>query len=121
MENNTTTVPTVYDIPLLPASITRHIYLTEEFDTPSNYILTCQSILELEEYDQAEIHINSGGGNTSVSALLCNAMAKCKAPITCILENEAHSAASVVFLNGDSFEVMKRYQMLSSLSLYTLI
>ena len=102
MEKNT---PTIYDIPLAPAAITRHLYLTEGFADPSDYILTCQALLELEEYDRAEVHVNSGGGSVSVSNMLLNAMAKSKAHITTVLESDAHSAASVVFLSGDSFEV----------------
>ena len=102
MEKNT---PTIYDIPLAPAAITRHIYLTEGFEEPSEYILTCQALLELEEYDRAEIHVNSGGGSVAVSNMLLNAMAKSKAQITTVLESNAHSAASCVFLSGDSFEV----------------
>ena len=103
--------PTVYDIPLVPASVTRHIYLTEGLENPSNYILTCQSLLELEEYDVANLHINSGGGDVSISNMITNAMSKCKAHVVATLESNAHSAASVIFLHADSWEVAPNASM----------
>ena len=109
MEKNT---PTIYDIPLTPATITRHIYLTESFETPSEYIQTCQALLELEEYDRAELHINSGGGSVAVSNMVCNAMSKSKARVCTVLESDCHSAASVIFLLGDEFEVTPEASMI---------
>lgn len=96
---------TIYDVPLNNPQITRHIYLTGGLENTDNYIKTCQALYELDENDVAEIHINSCGGCTEISDMVLNAMNKCKAKVKCILESNAHSAASVIFLGADEWEV----------------
>lgn len=96
---------TIYDVPLNNPQITRHFYLIGGLENTDDYIKTCQGLYELDENDVAEIHINSGGGCTEISDMILNAMNKCQAKVKCILESNAHSAASIIFLGADEWEV----------------
>lgn len=98
-----TDVNTIYDETF--SYIKRHLYLVEELESRSEYIQYCAALEGLSPEDHVVLHINNGGGSIAVMSMLTNAMSKCQAKITGCLEYDAHSAASVLFLLCDDWEV----------------
>lgn len=88
-------------------------YLLKEITEPCAYIDLIQ-LLDQEdpETSQVQIIINSPGGNLNTTIQLISAMKNSQIPITTILQGEAHSAASMIFLAGDSFMITKDSSML---------
>ena len=80
------------------------IYLTNEITHSSyEYNDLLLTLRRCHEEDDIQIYINSGGGALPTTFQIINAMGQCKAPITTILDGNAHSAASLLFLSGNAF------------------
>lgn len=62
--------------------------------------------------DDILININSPGGNYATALQFRRAMQESMANISCSIEGECHSAASIIYLSADSFTVSEGSNML---------
>lgn len=84
-----------------PTSKTYNIYLTNNIDEVFNYHYFFETLRKASKDDKIIIHINSQGGYIDTTLQIINVMKQCKAEITTIIEGEACSAGSVIFLAGN--------------------
>ena len=88
------------------------LYLTGEILSPENYTEMINLLRSVGEGTLIRIYINSGGGDFISAVQIINAMRDSKADIMTILDGNAHSAASFIFLNGGCFVVKPGSSML---------
>lgn len=87
------------------ASSTHDFYLSGAIGSPSNYVEWYDTIRKAAEEDTIVMHINSPGGQIYTTIQLLRAIADSEAHIVTSIEGECCSAATLIFLAGDSFEV----------------
>jgi ATP-dependent Clp protease protease subunit len=80
-------------------------YLVGEITTPNDYVDWFEIIRNATENDIVKIHINSPGGNLFTAVQLMRVMAESQANILTSVEGACMSAATMVFLSGDGFEI----------------
>lgn len=88
------------------------IYLHNCIVEPHHYTDFLSILHHCTEDDFVNLHINSGGGHLNTAMQIINAIRQCKALVTTIIECEAHSAASLIFLAGKRFIVQPGAAML---------
>ena len=81
------------------------LYLVGEITTPEDYVEWYEIIRNASENDVIKIHINSPGGNLFTAVQLMRVMAESQANILTSVEGACMSAATMVFLSGDGFEI----------------
>jgi len=81
------------------------IYLSGSIDEPEDYLNELQVLNEAEPDDEIRIRINSPGGTFFVAQQIVNAIRNCKGTVIGVLEGISHSAATLVLLACDSWEV----------------
>ena len=79
------------------------IYILTHIESPSEYIEFFNLLSHAKETDDIHIYINSGGGFCSTAIQMVNAMGTCEAHITCYASGTVASAATWIFLAGNSF------------------
>lgn len=80
-------------------------YLCGELETPEEYIQWFDTIRHAGETDVIKIYINSPGGNVFTAIQFMRVLKESSAKIVMSVEGECASAATMIFLCGDSFEV----------------
>ena len=80
-------------------------YLCGEIETPEEYIQWFDTIRHSGETDVVKIYINSRGGNVFTAIQFMRVLKESSAKIVMSVEGECASAATMIFLCGDSFEV----------------
>ncbi len=80
-------------------------YLCGEIETPEEYIQWFDTIRHSGETDVIKIYINSPGGNVFTAIQFMRVLKESSAKIVMSVEGECASAATMIFLCGDSFEV----------------
>ena len=80
-------------------------YLCGEIETPEEYIQWFDTIRHSGETDVVKIYINSPGGNVFTAIQFMRVLKESSAKIVMSVEGECASAATMIFLCGDSFEV----------------
>jgi ATP-dependent protease ClpP protease subunit len=80
-------------------------YLSGEIDSPENYIEWFQTIRHASETDVIKIYINSGGGSIDTTIQMLRALNETSATVVTSVEGMCASAATMIFLQGDNFEV----------------
>ena len=80
-------------------------YLCGEIETPEEYIQWFDVIRHSGETDVIKIYINSPGGNVFTAIQFMRVLKESSAKIVMSVEGECASAATMIFLCGDSFEV----------------
>ena len=80
-------------------------YLVGEITTPDDYVEWFEIIRNATENDIVKIHINSPGGNLFTAVQLMRVMSESQANILTSVEGACMSAATMVFLSGDGFEI----------------
>jgi ATP-dependent Clp protease, protease subunit len=105
IKNNTTDFCKVYSNPL---HTTYNIYFSHFIDNTYNFHEFFETLRKATKEDNINIHINSPGGYLNCTMQIINAMNECKALITTIIEGEACSAGSIIFLCGD-IKIVKTY------------
>ena len=80
-------------------------YLCGEITTPDDYVDWFETIRNASETDIIKIHINSPGGNLFTAVQLMRVMAESSARILASVEGACMSAATMVFLAADGFEI----------------
>jgi ATP-dependent protease ClpP protease subunit len=80
--------------------------------SPDHYLEDFHIYRNAGPQDVIKIHINSFGGEVSTLIQLINLIRTCQAQIITFLEGDAHSADSMLFLQGDQFVVGEHAAML---------
>lgn len=82
-----------------------HFYLSEDVGAPEEYTDMVHRINTATENDTVFIHLNTPGGRLDTGVQLINAMQNSEAHIVTILESEAFSLGTLIFLAGDELVV----------------
>ena len=80
-------------------------YLVGEITTPDDYVEWYEIIRNATENDVIKIHINSPGGNLFTAVQFMRVMGESQARIIASVEGACMSAATMVFLSADGFEI----------------
>lgn len=87
-------------------------YLCGEIGPPSNYIEWFNIIRNAGANDVVLIHINSVGGDGSTAIQFLRVMEECQANIVVSVEGDCMSAATMVFLKGDVYQISEHSQFM---------
>lgn len=82
-----------------------HLYLSEEIGAPEEYTDIIHKIYSASSSDVIHIHLNTPGGRLDTGVQLINAMHNSAARIVTILDAEAYSLGTLIFLAGDEMIV----------------
>lgn len=88
-----------------PLSSMFEFYLSGYIDDAENYVDVFNTIRNASEHDIVKIYINSYGGNLFTAIQFLRAMGESNATIIASVEGACMSAATVIFLAADHFEV----------------
>ena len=80
-------------------------YLSGEIGEPEDYIEWFDTIRNASAVDTVKIYINSGGGDLYTTLQFLRVMGETEAHIITSVEGACMSAATMIFLHGDSHEV----------------
>tara|TARA_B110000503_G_scaffold142685_1_gene240347 strand:+ start:810 stop:1397 length:588 start_codon:yes stop_codon:yes gene_type:complete len=80
-------------------------YLTGEIKEASEYIEWFDTIRNSTSKDLITIHINSFGGDIFTAIQMIRAIQETEAFVTCSVEGACMSAATMIFLQGTTYEV----------------
>lgn len=81
------------------------IYLVGEIEGPENYMDCYEAIRNAGEEDVVKIHINSPGGDLFTTIQFIRAIAESPAKIVASAEGACMSAATMIFLCADMYEI----------------
>ena len=93
---------------LIPSKSTASIHefnLSGEIEEPDQYIEWFDTIRHARETDQVKIYINSGGGDLYTAIQFMRVLYDTNAEVTCSVEGACMSAATMIFMCADVFEV----------------
>lgn len=96
------TVPPVYRRPIATQF---DFYLSGEVVSPENYTEWFDIMRNSNPDDSVNIHINSCGGRMSTALQFMRVIAETQAIVTCSIEGDCMSAATIIFLAADRFEI----------------
>lgn len=82
-----------------------HFYLSEDVGAPEDYTDMIHRIATAGENDTVFIHLNTPGGRLDTGVQIINAMQTTQAKVVTILEAEAFSLGTLIFLAGDELVV----------------
>ena len=88
-----------------PVASLHTFYLSGTIGEPNEYISWFEIMRNAGENDIIQIHINSYGGDLFTAIQFLRAIADSPAHVICSVEGACMSAATMVFLCADSFEV----------------
>ena len=80
-------------------------YLSGSIEEPSEYVAWFEIMRNAGENDVIQIHINSYGGDLFTAIQFLRAIADTQAHVICSVEGACMSAATMIFLCADTFEV----------------
>lgn len=80
-------------------------YLSGEITSPENYIEWFNIIRHAQEDDTIKIYINSGGGDLFTGIQFLRVLSETRALVVVSVEGLCASAATLVFLSADMFEI----------------
>lgn len=80
-------------------------YLVGYIKSPENYIKWFDAIRHAGQYDTVKIYINSCGGDMFTAIQFMRVLAETEARVVCSVEGACMSAATMIFLCADSFEI----------------
>lgn len=80
-------------------------YLTGTIEEPENYLEWFDTIRHAGEHDLVKIYINSYGGDLFTAIQFMRVLADTQATVVCSVEGACMSAATMVFMCADQFEV----------------
>lgn len=84
---------------IVPVTI-HHYYILGAIDGPEKYLDLIHTLKTAEEHDTILLYINSPGGVLSTTIQIINAIQNCVGTVITVLEGEACSAATVIFLSA---------------------
>lgn len=88
-----------------PINTLHTFYLSGNVEESSEYISWFEIMRNAGEHDIIQIHINSYGGDLFCAIQFLRAIADTQAHVICSVEGACMSAATMIFLTADSFEV----------------
>jgi ATP-dependent Clp protease, protease subunit len=88
-----------------PITNIHEFYLSGEIESPENYIEWFQTIRHATSMDIIKIYINSLGGRIDTTIQLLRALSETHASVIASVEGTCASAATMIFLQADNFEV----------------
>ena len=88
-----------------PVSSLHTFYLSGNIESPDEYITWFEIMRNAGENDAIQIHINSYGGDLFTAIQFLRAMADTPAHVIASVEGACMSAATMIFLAADTFEV----------------
>lgn len=88
------------------------IYLNYVIDKPHYYFEFLELLRSANTEDEIFIHLNNNGGYVDTAMQIINSMKESDAHIITCLEGACHSAASLIFLCGDTVKVSEFGSML---------
>lgn len=88
-----------------PINSLHTFYLSGSIEEPSEYVSWFEIMRNAGEGDVIQIHINSYGGDLFTAIQFLRAIADTQAHVICSVEGACMSAATMVFLCADTFEV----------------
>lgn len=80
-------------------------YISGELQNPEEYIQWFDTIRHAEEHDAVKLYINSHGGDLFTAIQFMRVLGETKATVIASVEGACMSAATMIFLCADSFEV----------------
>lgn len=86
-------------------SLAYDIFIDEGIDSPAYYRSVISTLNKASENDQVNMIINSGGGLVHTASAIIHAMDRCKARITAHLVGDCCSAATMISLHADEWEI----------------
>jgi len=95
-----------------PIAWSHTFYLVGPIDNAYKYTEWFEIIRTASPDDNIQININSMGGSYTTALQFRRAMMESNATISCSIEGECHSAASLVYLSADNFSVSEGSSML---------
>lgn len=91
--------------PSKPIAQLHEFYLTGEIGPADDYVEWFDAIRHATELDTIKIYINSHGGDLFTAIQFMRVLAETNASVICSVEGACMSAATMVFLCADKFEV----------------
>ena len=91
--------------PSKPIATIHEFYLTGEIGSPDEYIEWFDAIRHASETDAVKIYINSPGGDLFTAIQFLRVLSDTDATVVCSVEGACMSAATMIFLSADHFEV----------------
>jgi ATP-dependent protease ClpP protease subunit len=91
--------------PSKPVAQVHEFYLTGEITSPDDYIEWFDAIRHASEHDLVKIYINSFGGDLFTAIQFMRVLADTEASVIASVEGACMSAATMIFMCADSFEV----------------
>lgn len=88
-----------------PIGLLHSFYLSGVIEEPKEYVEWFDTIRNAGEHDVVKIHINSPGGDLFTAIQFMRVMAESNASIVISVEGACMSAATMIFLAGENFEV----------------
>jgi ATP-dependent protease ClpP protease subunit len=88
-----------------PITALHTFYLSGSIEEPSEYVSWFEIMRNAGESDVIQIHINSYGGDLFTAIQFLRAIADTQAHVICSVEGACMSAATMIFLCADTFEV----------------
>lgn len=92
----------------IPRKVTSSLfefYLSGEITSPDNYVEWFNTIRHAQEDDTIKIYINSGGGDLFTGIQFLRVLSETDALVVVSVEGLCASAATLVFLAADMFEI----------------
>lgn len=89
-----------------------HFYISEAVGLPNDYVEMIHKIRNATPNDTIFIHLNTPGGVISTGVQMVNAMQSTEARVVTVLESEACSLGTILFLAGDEFIVHDNCRMM---------
>lgn len=87
------------------SSYVYEFYISGQIDSPDNYIEWFDTIRHAKENDTVKLYINSYGGDMFTGIQFMRVLAETEALVICSVEGACMSAATMIFLCADQFEV----------------
>lgn len=97
-------VPNTFIVSEIVSRLYEH-YLDYAIEDPAETRKLCSFLRGIEESDMLALRINSPGGRFDLAAQIVNAIRECKGRVVGVIEQECASAATLIFLSCDSWEV----------------
>ena len=88
-----------------PVASLHTFYLSGSIESPDEYITWFEIMRNAGENDIIQININSPGGDLFTAIQFLRAIADTQAHVICSVEGACMSAATMIFLTADTFEV----------------
>lgn len=80
-------------------------YISGEIKSPTEYVDMFDTIRNASEHDIIRLHINSAGGQLFTAIQFMRVLLETPAQVICSVEGACMSAATMIFLSGNAFEI----------------